>query len=98
MTHLSALALTRPGDTREGDRGEDWRTRGACLTEDPETFFPHPSDLDGIEAAKAICRGCPVVEVCASYALDTRQRDGVWGALDEADRTRALRRQKRRPL
>ena len=47
----------------------DWRSRAACLDKDPELFFPvgntGPALLQ-IEEAKAICRTCPVQEVCCS--------------------------------
>jgi WhiB family transcriptional regulator, redox-sensing transcriptional regulator len=37
-------------------------------------------------AAKAICATCPVVEVCAAYALACRETHGTWGGLSESDR------------
>ena len=75
---------------------DDWRTRAACLDEDPELFFPigtHP-DRRTTEA-KALCATCPVINECATYALETRQAHGVWGGLSEADRERLWRRQAR---
>lgn len=81
---------------QHSDRGErDWRTRAACLAEDPELFFAigtGPDALAQIEDAKAVCAGCPVVGTCLAWALDTRQDDGVWGATT-GDERRALRRQ-----
>ena len=54
----------------------DWSDRAACLTAEPETFFPIGNSgaaLDDVVAAKAVCRGCPVLDPCRSYALRTRQ-------------------------
>lgn len=50
----------------------------------PAIFFPE--DFDDPQkrnaatgAAKAICRECPLIEECRTYALETNQRFGVWG-------------------
>lgn len=41
--------------------------------------------------AKALCRGCPVVDRCRDWAIATKQTWGVWGATDPEER-RELRR------
>lgn len=72
----------------------NWRTRGACRDTDPEAFYPvgtGPVALAQTREAKEFCRGCPVVETCARWALDHRMDDGVWGGLDEAQRRQILR-------
>ena len=69
-----------------------WRDRAACLGEDPELFFPDgntgPAFLQ-LEAAKAVCRRCEVVEACLRFAIESGQDAGVWGGLSEDER-RAL--------
>jgi WhiB family redox-sensing transcriptional regulator len=76
----------------------DWRHRAICRDEDPELFFPigntGPALLQ-IEQAKAVCRRCPVVQECLTWALETGQDAGVWGALSEDER-RALKRRNAR--
>ena len=75
-----------------------WRSRSACLDEDPELFFPVGSTgpaLERTERAKAICQACPVVAECLEWALESNQDAGVWGGLSEDER-RALRRQRQR--
>lgn len=71
-----------------------WRSRGACLDEDPELFFPighsGPAVLQ-VEEAKRVCAGCEVREQCLEWALDAGQEHGVWGGLSEVER-KALRR------
>lgn len=48
-----------------------------CRLVDPELFFAEsPAD---VEAAKALCRDCPVREICLAGALDRREPWGVWG-------------------
>ncbi|GAA4187752.1 hypothetical protein GCM10022288_13040 [Gryllotalpicola kribbensis] len=72
----------------------DWRDKAACLTADPELFFPVGNTgpaVDQIEKAKQVCGRCPVTEVCLQYALETGQDSGVWGGLSEDER-RALKR------
>ncbi|MGC5041090.1 WhiB family transcriptional regulator [Streptomyces sp. DT73] len=73
----------------------DWRSFSVCKDEDPELFFPigttGPALLQ-IEEAKAVCRRCPVMELCLQWALDSVQEHGVWGGTDEGDRRRMKRR------
>lgn len=59
----------------------DWRDEAACVFIDTEVFFPHPSDREGVAAAKRVCDRCPVAEACALYAVETGTRDGIWGGL-----------------
>ena len=72
----------------------DWRNRAACLTEDPELFFPIGNTgpaLVQIEEAKAVCQRCEVVDTCLRWAMESGQDSGVWGGLSEDER-RALKR------
>lgn len=55
-----------------------------CRTVDPELFFSK-SSTDRARAV-ALCRGCPIREACAQYALDNRDVKGVWGGTTAADR------------
>jgi WhiB family redox-sensing transcriptional regulator len=76
----------------------DWRHRAACRDEDPELHFPIGSSgpaLLQIAEAKTVCRRCPSVSPCLSYALETGQDFGVWGGLSEDER-RALKRRNAR--
>lgn len=75
----------------------DWRQQAACRDVDPEIFFPIGTTgpaLAQIEAAKAICVTCSVMQACLEWALETGQDSGVWGAATEEER-RALRRSAR---
>ncbi len=42
-------------------------------------------------AAKQICGSCKVVELCAAYAIATREPYGTWGGLSENDRRELIR-------
>jgi WhiB family redox-sensing transcriptional regulator len=74
---------------------EDWRSQAACRRElgvDPEVFFPPNgarTDLDS--PAKEACRSCPVQTDCLEWALDTRQRFGIWGGRTRHERRRIAR-------
>ncbi len=47
-----------------------------CM-DDPDLFFAEsPAD---VEAAKAMCRGCPIRLACLSGARERREPWGVWG-------------------
>ncbi|WP_432018177.1 WhiB family transcriptional regulator [Streptomyces sp. 1222.5] len=78
----------------EDPAGSDWRDQAACVGEDPEIFFPL-SDLVAPHAeaslARTICRRCPVIIACRTWALDHGEDDGIWGATTAAQR-RAIRR------
>ncbi|MEU8249560.1 WhiB family transcriptional regulator [Nonomuraea sp. NPDC048916] len=70
----------------------DWSRGAACLTLDPELFFPISTEGPGqeqVERAKAICQGCPVRQPCLDYAISTGQAYGIWGGADPSQR-RAL--------
>ena len=74
-------------------RHGDWQARGACRSVDPELFFSPDADRGPArasreDAAKRVCRRCPVVRDCARYALASGERYGVWGGMTEAERRR----------
>jgi WhiB family redox-sensing transcriptional regulator len=78
------------------DAGANWRQSAACLTEDPELFFPIGTTGPAIrqsEEAKSICRRCPVLTSCLTWALETGVEHGVWGGRTEDER-RSLRRRR----
>lgn len=73
----------------------DWRSRGACLSVDPELFFPLSSvgpAAGQLSQAKSVCTRCPVRAKCLDFALATRQVHGVWGGTSEDERRRILAR------
>jgi WhiB family redox-sensing transcriptional regulator len=66
-----------------------WESQAACLTSDPDLFFPiGPAGpaLQQIAQAKAICARCPVRCDCLQFALATHQVHGVWGGTSEEER------------
>jgi WhiB family transcriptional regulator, redox-sensing transcriptional regulator len=73
-----------------------WRTRAACTGIDSEIFYPASEDEAEALEAKAICAICPVQATCLEYALESREREGIWGGTTERERRR-IHRQRRRP-
>ncbi|MEU0336727.1 WhiB family transcriptional regulator [Streptomyces sp. NPDC006193] len=76
----------------------DWRDEAACAGEDPELFFPLSDSVapdSQASSARAICRRCPVLLPCRSWAIEHGEDDGIWGATTAAQR-RAIRRATRR--
>lgn len=72
----------------------DWRNLAACLNEDPEAFFPDPSDAPAIQYAKSICGACPVRTDCLEAAIREEGgrglsfRTGIRGGTTPAQRVR----------
>lgn len=85
---LAALALS----IDLNDARYAWRAYGACVSEDPELFFPTRGE--DTSAAKAICAHCPVKDVCLEVAIVNGEKFGIWGGLSERERRR-LRKARR---
>ncbi len=64
-----------------------WMVDAVCVAADAETFFPRSKGDQPVEARR-ICDTCPVAQNCLDYALDTGQRDGVWGGTTHRERGR----------
>jgi WhiB family transcriptional regulator, redox-sensing transcriptional regulator len=76
-------------------RLDKWWSGGACVSVDPELFFPisesGPSRRQ-VAQAKEICATCPVLRSCLQYAVGRGHLTGIWGGTTEEER-QALRRQ-----
>ena len=71
-----------------------WRDQAACRHTDPNLFFPAGTTglaIENIEAAKEVCRSCPVQAACLRFAFETNQEAGIWGGTDEDERRRLRR-------
>jgi len=78
-----------------------WMSDGTCRHADPDLFFPAPHSPAGraqAQTAKLICACCPVRRECLAYALETRQKYGIWGGLTEEERRTMTRRNHRAHL
>lgn len=70
------------------------RIEGAlCAQVDPELFFPHPSATQrDVDAAKLVCDRCPARQECLLWALQHREREGIWGGMTTRERDKLGRR------
>ncbi len=76
----------------------NWRSAGACLSADPDLFFPISSTGPAerqIARAKMICAGCLVQRECLEFALSQHQVYGIWGGTTAEERQRERRRKRR---
>jgi WhiB family redox-sensing transcriptional regulator len=83
------------GHTQSGHtRGDDWRGSGACLSADPDLFFPISatgSSSAQITRAKAVCAGCAVRAECIRFALAHPDVQGIWGGTTDDERRKLSR-------
>ena len=73
----------------------DWLAAGACLTADPDLFFPIATGAVGAsQAAEAqrICARCEVRPECLEFAMSSGEAHGVWGGTTPEERVRVRRR------
>jgi len=68
---------------------ENWVLQGLCRDGDPDRLFVKGAAQN---AAKIICRSCPVRTECLADALDNRVEFGVWGGMTERERRALLKR------
>jgi WhiB family transcriptional regulator, redox-sensing transcriptional regulator len=78
-----------------GPSVQKWRTIGLCKGSETMVFYPPSDDESLAEAAKTICSMCAVRQPCLEFALNTREKHGVWGGLTERERRRVLRQRRR---
>lgn len=63
----------------------------ACAGVETNLFFPRPNDVAMVQAAKEICRGCPVLRACLMQALRNGDDHAVLGGTTPDER-RLIRR------
>ena len=72
-----------------------WRAAGACVSADPDLFFPISAVGKGaaqIAEARRICGCCQVRRQCLDFAMDTGETAGIWGGTTPEERIRARRK------
>lgn len=74
----------------------EWRAMGACLSVNPDLFFPiSPGGVAVKQVARArqICARCLVRQECFDFAMRTGEMDGIWGGTTPEERIRIRREQ-----
>jgi WhiB family transcriptional regulator, redox-sensing transcriptional regulator len=73
----------------------EWQDRGLCRGMPAGLFFDADGDRGGRrtrqeEAAKEVCRRCPVIAKCRDHAI-AAEYFGVWGGLTAVERSELRR-------
>ncbi|WP_130293320.1 WhiB family transcriptional regulator [Pseudonocardia sediminis] len=70
-------------------RGNGWRARAACLSVDPELFFPAAENgvahARQVARAKRVCGRCPVRDECLAWAIESLPH-GIAGGTTAGER------------
>lgn len=69
----------------------DWQLRARCRDADHELFFPGNERITTnsrrqVAEAKRLCRTCPVLAACRTYALHAGESYGIWGGMTTQER------------
>jgi WhiB family redox-sensing transcriptional regulator len=66
-----------------------WAQHGICGKAEPDPLFARGAAQ---QAAKQICKKCPVILECLADSLDNHTEFGVWGGMTERERRALLKR------
>lgn len=93
VQHIPRL---RRHDAEATQQAWDWQLAARCRGMPSQVFFAADGERGGRllefeHRAKRICRSCPVLLQCRSYAVEAEEPYGIWGATTPKER-RALRR------
>src|ERR1700758_820929 len=72
----------------------NWRAASACLNADPDMFFPvavSNAASKQVSRALRLCQECTVRQHCLDFAMQTGEKDGIWGGTTPEERIRARR-------
>lgn len=84
-----------------GQDGEPNFTEASCRGMDVDAFFPERGTAQiTARDAKTICNGspgqpaCAVRSTCLEYALERKERFGIWGGMSERERARVAKQRR----
>ncbi len=78
--------------------GTEWRAAGACVSANPELFFPIATGaaaLKEVARAQQVCAGCRVRQECLDFAMRSGEMHGIWGGTTPEERLHARRQRNR---
>ena len=76
-------------DEHDDPDSNGWQLVANCIGVDPDLFFPERGA--STKEAKAVCHACAVREDCLEYAIEHREKFGIWGGLSDRERRRIIR-------
>ena len=62
-----------------------------CRQAPADLFYPERYSGIALLRAQQICNSCEVRSQCLSYAIDNREKFGIWGGTTPGQRSRYLR-------
>ena len=74
----------------------EWRAMGACLSVNPDLFFPISAGgvaVKQVARARQICARCRVRQECFDFAMRNGEMDGIWGGTTPEERIKIRREQ-----
>jgi WhiB family redox-sensing transcriptional regulator len=77
----------------------NWRAEAACVTADPDLFFPFAAGAVAARQAnqaRRICARCAVRAQCLQFAMNVPEGHGIWGGTTPEERLRERRRERGR--
>lgn len=74
----------------------EWYDGAACRGMDTNRFFPERGAQSVPEDIARMCRSCPVLDDCRSFAVARFELSGTWGGMTYDERRRLRRQIKRR--
>ena len=86
---MTAGNLPGPGLTGPGSEGLNWQEKALCTEVGGDLFYPELGELGS--DAKTVCRRCEARVACLDYALQARDRDGIFGGFTERQRLKVAR-------
>lgn len=94
--HTEAKELYLRLNERILDRYEETGKAPGCRSR-PELFFPEDffdyTERVIVEGwARKLCAECPVMNLCAEYAMTAKETTGIWGGLTAKQRADMLRK------
>lgn len=64
----------------------DWLANAACAGMDSRAFFANGCHARAqVHAAQKVCNACPVQAECRNWAIQTGERNGVWGGMSQQE-------------
>jgi len=80
LEELRASAAARIAELRSNGVTPSWEDWALCpYVPNPDIFFPLRGEINETKVAKKVCAACTVRPDCYNYALETGQRQGIWG-------------------
>lgn len=67
-----------------------WWQYAACASSNPSLFFVDQGE--SVDAAKRVCKDCPVRAVCLDEAIARNELFGIWGGMVRRERLAEARR------